>query len=235
MPRASHRPSLLPDTDLRRTIRPGRPDPAANPSSRPTPSALEPPRAPRAGADVGALAMVTPSVSSTIPTLPKAVGRRPIAEVPPVYRSRLDPNRTAKAQRSGASLASEQAVERALTWLAKHQDRDGRWDGGTVKFRDGHVGDTDDSFTIHCPPGDICFGECLYGEADTALTALSLLAYLGSGYTHVDGKYADTVGRGINFLRQSQKARRRPPRFEPHTWGCTATRWRLWPSAKPTP
>ncbi len=193
--------SLLPQSDIRRSIRPGRP--AIGSSSAPAPARTFEPS--RSGSNLGDLARVTPSISSAIPSLPKATGRRPLAEVPSVYRSRLDPNRTALAQRAGASQASEQAVERALEWLARHQDADGRWDGGTVKYRDGHVADTDDTFIVHCPPGDICFGECFYGEADTALTGLSLLAYLGSGYTHVDGTYKDTVGRGLNFLRQSQK------------------------------
>ncbi len=195
-------PSLLPGADRRRSIRPG---PGASSASKPAPTPTRPLEPARSGETIGNLARVTPSIASAIPALPKATGRRPLAEVPSVYRSRLDPNRTTLAQRSGASQASEQAVERALDWLAKHQDADGRWDGGTVKYRDGHIADTDDTFTVHCPPGDICFGECYYGEADTALTGLSLLAYLGAGYTHVDGKYTDTVARGVNFLRQSQK------------------------------
>ncbi len=103
-----------------------------------------------------------------------------------------------------------------------------------MKFRDGHVADTDDTFTVHCPPGDICFGECYYGEADTALTGLSLLAYLGAGYTHVDGKYADTVARGLNFLRQSQKPTATSGAPAGRS-GCTATPSRPWPSARPTP
>ena len=196
-------PGLLAGADARRSLRPGRP--AAELDATPAP--VRAPLPTRSTSDVGSLAQVTPSIASALPTLPRATGRRPLAEVPPVYRSRLDPNRTALAQRSGASLASEQAVERALEWLANHQDSDGRWDGGTIKYRDGHVASDDDTFTVHCPPGDICFGECYYGEADTALTGLSLLAYLGAGYTHLDGKkYADVVGRGIDFLRQSQKA-----------------------------
>ena len=193
---------LLEGADNQRSLRPGRPALGTNPTLAP----IRSPALVRSGTDVGSLAQVTPSIASALPTLPRAIGRRSLAEVPPVYRSRLDPNRTTLAQRSGASLASERAVERALEWLANHQDTDGRWDGGTIKFRDGHVAADDDTFTVHCPPGDICFGECYYGEADTALTGLSLLAYLGAGYTHVDGKYADVVGRGINFLRQSQKA-----------------------------
>ena len=199
---ATPTPSLLAGADARRSLRSGRPAAGLTP----TPEPIRSPAPARSGRDLGSLAEVTPSIASALPTLPRAVGRRPLAEVPPVYRSRLDPNRTALAQRSGASLASEQAVERALEWLANHQDDDGRWDGGTLKFRDGHVAADDDTFTVHCPPADICFGECYYGEADTALTGLALLAYLGAGYTHVDGKYADVVGRGIGFLRQTQKA-----------------------------
>lgn len=133
-------------------------------------------------------------------------GRRPIGDVPEVYRSRLDPDRSAGALRSGASPASEQAVERALVWLARHQDRDGRWNGGTARYADGTNARGEDSFTIHCPAGEVCYGECFYAEADTAMTGLALLAYLGAGYTHLDGKYKAVVARGLDFLIQSQKA-----------------------------
>jgi len=188
----------LPDADIRSRARPSRGGPVAVP--------VAPPRRlgePSAPVD---LARATPAGPANLPSSPGPIGRRPMAEVPPVYRSRLDPNRTALAQRAGASLASEQAVERALAWLARHQDADGRWDGGTARGRDGAAMASDDSFTIHCPPGDTCFGECYYPEADTALTGLSLLAYLGAGYTHVEGKYAPVVAKGIDFLRRSQKA-----------------------------
>jgi hypothetical protein len=123
-----------------------------------------------------------------------------------VYRSRLDPNRSVLAQRAGASPASEQSVERALDWLARHQDSDGRWDGSTARYDDGTPVRGDDDYTVHCPPGEPCFGECIYWEADTALTGLALLAYLGSGYTQADGKYAETVGNGLDFLLLQQKA-----------------------------
>jgi len=130
---------------------------------------------------------------------------RNLTEVPRFYRSRLDANRSALAQRSGASGASEQAVERALDWLARHQDADGRWDGGTARYEDGTAVQGDDDFTVHCPPGQTCFGECAYWEADTALTGLALLTYLGAGYTHQDGKFATTVGNGLDFLIAQQK------------------------------
>ncbi|MFM7318993.1 MAG: hypothetical protein ACKO5E_18765 [bacterium] len=136
---------------------------------------------------------------------PNRPASRPIADVPLVYRSRLDPDRARLAIKAGASPESEKSVELALEWLGKHQDTDGRWDGGVAKYRDGSVVSEEDSFTVHCPPGDICFGECYYWEADTALTGLSLLAYLGAGYTHTEGKHANTVARGLDYLIRNQK------------------------------
>lgn len=155
--------------------------------------------------DALALNRATPSGLPRLPEIQGAIGGRPLADVPEVYRSRLDPNRTVLAQRAGATPASEQAVERALAWLARHQDQSGCWDAGTAHEPDGTPVKGDDDFTVHCPPGDVCSGECLYWEADTALTGLALLAYLGSGYTHVDGKYTDTLERGLNYLISVQK------------------------------
>jgi hypothetical protein len=88
----------------------------------------------------------------------------------------------------------------------RHQDADGRWDGATARLDDGTLKPGDDDFTIHCPPGETCFGQCLYWDADTALTGLALLAYLGAGYTQADGKYAETVGKGIDFLLGQQRS-----------------------------
>jgi hypothetical protein len=129
-----------------------------------------------------------------------------LTEVPSFYRARLDANRSSLARRAGASTASEQAVERALDWLARHQDADGRWDGGIARYDDGSAAAGDDDFTVHCPAGQTCFGECAYWEADTALSALALLSFLGAGYTHKDGKYATTVENGLDFLRAQQKS-----------------------------
>jgi hypothetical protein len=151
------------------------------------------------------LSRVMPGGLPRLPEVQGTTGGRPLSDVPEVYRSRLDPNRFALAQRAGASPASEQAVERALDWLARHQDTDGRWDGATAKYDDGTPVKGDDDYTIHCPAGETCFGECIYWEADTALTGLALLAYLGSGYTQADGKYAETVGKGLDFLLLQQK------------------------------
>jgi len=137
------------------------------------------------------------------------LGERPggqgLTEIPKFYQPRLDPDRSTRAQRIGASAASELAVERALDWLSRHQDDDGRWDGGIARYEDGTPVKNDHDFTVHCPAGETCFGECAYWEADTALTALALLAYLGAGYTQTDGRYAEVVGKGLDFLIEQQK------------------------------
>jgi len=184
-----------PATDVRQLLRAQRP-------------LTDPTQGIRSMADVVgplALSRTTPRGLPQLPEIKGARGGRPLSDVPEVYRSRLDPNRTTLAQKAGATAESEQAVERALAWLAKHQDADGRWDAGIARHDDGTPLRGDDDFTVHCPPGEPCSGECLYWEADTALTGLSLLAFLGSGYTHTDGKYAETIARGLGFLRSTQK------------------------------
>ncbi len=128
-----------------------------------------------------------------------------LTDVPKLYRPRLAPNRSSQAQRIGASAASELAVERALDWLLRHQDDNGCWNAGIARYDDGSRVKGDTSFTAHCPPGETCFGECVYWEADTALTGLALLTYLGAGYTQVDGRYAEVVEKGLKFLLDQQK------------------------------
>jgi hypothetical protein len=130
---------------------------------------------------------------------------RTLAEIPRVYQPRLDPDRPSHAQRLGGSKASELAVERALDWLARHQDDDGHWDAGIGRYDDGTPAKGEHDFTSHCPPGEVCFGECAYWEADTAVTGLALLTYLGAGYTHTQGRYSEAVGKGLDFLMSEQK------------------------------
>jgi hypothetical protein len=192
---------FLPDTDVRNRTRTNR---------QPTgPSGLiggAPARSAEAPLPF-ALAHVTPRGPSSLATNRAPLGARSLADVPAVYRSRLDPNRSALAQRAGASPASEQAVERSLDWLVRHQDADGRWNGGSSDtLIPGLEAESRESFTIHCPPGEICFGECSYAEADAALTGLALLAYLGAGYTHMEGKYSEPVRKGLRYLLLLQKA-----------------------------
>ncbi len=91
----------------------------------------------------------------------------------------------------GATDESEDAVEAALAWLAAHQQRNGSW-----------------SFDLSHEP---CNGRCRNNQREgadnarpaTAATGLALLAFLGAGYSHHEGKYAETVQRGLYFLRDA--------------------------------
>jgi len=153
------------------------------------------------------LAKVTPHAAELLgPESDHALERRPAPVVPRMYRPRLGADRSAAALRLGASDASEHSVEQALAWLARHQDEDGRWDSGVAHYDDGTAAPGDDSFTVHCPAGDVCSGECAYWEADTGLTGLALLAFLGAGHTHRAGPQAAVVRRGIEFLLRIQRA-----------------------------
>ena len=101
---------------------------------------------------------------------------------------RTPEGRKINGDKYGATGASEQAVENALRWLAEHQRDDGSW-----------------SFNLTLDP---CGGRCSHSKKSgdtptpsTGATGLALLAFLGAGYTHQSGKYADTVRRGIYYLR----------------------------------
>jgi hypothetical protein len=111
---------------------------------------------------------------------------------PEIYRERMNPNRSEQALKRGGSKASEEAVERALQWLAAHQSPDGHWDG--------------DGFHVNCPAGRVCSGAGSQSRDDCAITGLALLAFLGAGNTHWEGKYATNVLAGLNWLIQQEKS-----------------------------
>jgi len=101
-------------------------------------------------------------------------------------------SRAQLGQLYGATAESENAVELALAWLAEHQQRDGSW-----------------TFDLTVDP---CRGRCSHSRIagdnatpPTAATGLTLLAFLGAGYTHREGKYAEVVRRGVYYLRDEAR------------------------------
>lgn len=124
----------------------------------------------------------------------------------PATKRRLAPNRLDVVIKSGGSPRTEKAVADALVWLAAHQSEAGNWDS--------------DGFWNRCPAGDQCSGPAVETGSDTGLTALSLLAFLGAGHTHVappadakeksDGAkdanaaHRETVRKGLSWLMLAQ-------------------------------
>ncbi|MCA8987114.1 MAG: hypothetical protein KDA78_05710 [Planctomycetaceae bacterium] len=122
-----------------------------------------------------------------------AVRRDQSAEIPATYRLRDLERRRDIARRFGGTDASEEAVERALSWLAASQEEAGFWDAS--KHGAGQV-EIDETGVNRQRAGI---------QSDTGLTALTILAFLGAGYTQEEGKYAATVGKAINWLIDQQR------------------------------
>ncbi|MCH8253091.1 MAG: hypothetical protein IID36_11625, partial [Planctomycetes bacterium] len=114
----------------------------------------------------------------------------------------LDPyvNRSGEARgdalgRYGGDEATESAVRAGLEWLAAHQEADGSWDRV--------------HYDLLCPEADRCRETAAVAtqiDSAPAVTGLALLAFLGSGHTHLEGDYRDEVGRGLRAILDRQLA-----------------------------
>jgi hypothetical protein len=78
-----------------------------------------------------------------------------------------------------------------LDWLAAHQSPDGRWDPS--QFDAGR-----ETRTLGQDRGGAG------GDAETGITALAVLAFLGAGETHLTGRHRAAVQRGLEFLARSR-------------------------------
>jgi hypothetical protein len=124
------------------------------------------------------------------------------SRVPATYQLRAQDQRKAAARQFGGTEDSEQAVERSLAWLAQNQQPDGYWDAdahgagdirpdpkdGKLKGRDG---------VVRGAAGR---------DADTGLTGLAVLAFLGAGNTPDEGPYSANVSRAVRWLAAQQRA-----------------------------
>lgn len=125
--------------------------------------------------------------------------------IPSIYEGRNLARRREVARKYGGTDTSERAVELSLRWLASHQNAEGFWDA--------------DNFDSQCPGGDRCTGHAglvkldeegndrnyAGKHADVGVTALALLAFLGAGYTHEEGQYADQIDRTVGWLIRQQR------------------------------
>ncbi len=107
------------------------------------------------------------------------------------YSLRNAPGRLGLVQLQGGSTDTEAAVVAALAWLANAQSADGCWDA------DRYGAGQEQAVHGHNRGG-------AGRNADTGISALALLAFLGAGHSHQQGDYQDTVRRGLEFLLRSQ-------------------------------
>ena len=114
-------------------------------------------------------------------------------ENPPMtYQLRSIEQRRDAARKFGGTQQSEAAVEASLRWMANNQAADGHWDAeengaGQVKVDENGV---DRNYAGR--------------NADTGLSALVTLSFLGAGYTHENGRYAFIVDRSLDWLISQQ-------------------------------
>jgi hypothetical protein len=114
------------------------------------------------------------------------VDNRP-AQFKAAFAGRNKKIRGAFAKLNGATRESEAAVELGLEWLARHQRVNGSW---TFMHK-----------TTECTRTCEGIG---HTHCRTAATGFALLCFLGAGYTHVEGKHAETVRAGLEYLKQQE-------------------------------
>lgn len=101
---------------------------------------------------------------------------------------------------TGVPAHTEESLERALDWLARHQNEDGSWSAAGYASV---CGDPTCASTGLRPGG---------GDIDVGLTGLALLSFLGRGYTHVsrdriaDRPIGEILRRGLTYLVDRQDA-----------------------------
>jgi len=149
-------------------------------------------RAPVQIASVPNLPNATPSPDAPKPKpaeempAPAKAGETTIGRPPKVEKAltgREGTRRTALLQLFGGTKDTEGAVNRGLSWLARVQNSDGRWEL--------HRGYDD--------PGQTGL------RTDTGATALALLCFLGAGETHLQGKHRTVVSKALDWLKGVQK------------------------------
>ncbi|MCE9554549.1 MAG: hypothetical protein K8T91_14410 [Planctomycetes bacterium] len=148
---------------------------------------------------LGQLAPLPPVAAYIEAFSPKVASGGPVsggagpAGVPEPYKARVEGDRAVGAERRGGSPEAEAAVQAGLRWLAEAQSDDGRWEAALYGAgRERRIGGTD--------------RQSAGATADTGMTGLALLAFLGSGNTQSSGKYRDNVRRGLEFLIRTQRS-----------------------------
>jgi len=166
-------------------------------------------RQPLSTADVGGMAGSAPLPTKfPMSPVPKGLPRAPLIQPVSVRLPGLAPFHLAFGsrdrrvrqlflERNGGDARSEDAVERGLKWLADNQNKEtGAWEGGGANGG--------------------------RPEFNLGVTGLALLAFLGSGHTHLaDGPYKETVAKAIQYLLSQQNSQGQFPGRLYHQGICT--------------
>lgn len=124
--------------------------------------------------------------------LPRATRTRMDAQpLPLIMQARVVEDSESWIEMMGGSKDIEPAVNSALDWLAANQEDDGRWDAVH------HGAGQETKVAGHDRLG-------AGNNADMGITGLATLAFLGKGYTHLEGKHRVTVQKALEYLVNHQ-------------------------------
>jgi hypothetical protein len=194
--------------NFRRTRRGSRPDtmgegdvPARG--SRAAPITAEVPGA--ASAPVGGVGEAPDPAVPQLTSVGESGGGRGDGKLPEAYRLRQIDQRGTLGRMAGATQESEQAVAASLKWLAEQQLPSGAWpavesalgeDPEPMRFTENNDPQEESRQRLERSKS----GQ----RAETGLTALTILAYLGAGHTADDPEYGTTVRRALKWLVAQQ-------------------------------
>ena len=193
-PLASRPAPRAPALSPRRAAPP--PPPAPTAVSVRAPSAVEAPARAETSATDEEVASLLP-VESAVGTAGLLPPREDFPELPPevlevteLSEVRSEETREILVERLGGTAESEAAVTRALDWLARHQGADGHWDV--------------DGFDLECRG---CRNPGIHTQCDSALTALTILCFLGQNHTpsNPESPYRGVVARALEWLLAHQR------------------------------
>ena len=126
-------------------------------------------------------------------------------KLPEAYRLRKIDQRGTLGSVAGATQESEQAVAASLKWLASQQLPTGAWpavestlgeDPEPMRFTENNDSQEESRQRLERSKS----GQ----RAESGLTALVILAYLGAGHTPEDPEYGETVDRALKWLVSQQ-------------------------------
>ena len=126
------------------------------------------------------------------------IARAETHSVPSAYLLRSDQLREKAILKYGGSDASENAVDLSLKWLASVQKSNGSWDASD--YKSGQVGIDRDGIDR----------KYAGKNADSGVTALAVLAFLGKMNTVDKGIYSSNVKQALRWLVAQQKTMRWP-------------------------
>ncbi|MFP6617903.1 MAG: prenyltransferase/squalene oxidase repeat-containing protein [Pirellulaceae bacterium] len=123
--------------------------------------------------------------------VPETPVTAPSYQRPALYQYRSQAQRQQSLQKFGGNARSEAAVHAALQWLVNHQGDNGGWspralEGGVERRIGGHD------------------RKGAGGQADTGISGLVLLAFLGNGQTQWEGVHRQVVKKGLEYLTRQQ-------------------------------